>query len=415
MRRPATVDHLRALAARPLAPWIALAAALILTVAAQLRVSRDTIPLTDELGWAVQNEGATSGMLELWGGWFDPLARLTFNLIYGAAGLDASLSFRLLAVACNLVLAGAVFAYCLRRARPWTGVALVVLLGLLGPAVHTLVFPINALNAVGMAGLPLALLLLERGDRRGDLWALAVLLVTMGFAGPVAVPVCLGILVWLALQRPLDPRRLAVGATPLGVYLVAYLTLPEGGYGATGPLVQNARDTPAYVVDSAMGVAAALAGMGPPADGQESVPAMGAGILVLAVAAIAATWRRLGPGPRDRVVALAATALAAWTMVGISRAHNDAPSTSRYIILGAVPVLLIAVEVTGVAGRAWRLGALGLAAVAIFANALLLSEYAAGIREQARIARAEFGALELVMEDVAPVPAAPGSIPLAFA
>ncbi|CAN0590350.1 unnamed protein product, partial [Laminaria digitata] len=182
-----------------------------------------------------------------------------------------------------------------------------------------------------MAGLPLALLLLERGDRRGDLWALAVLLVTMGFAGPVAVPVCLGILVWLALQRPLDPRRFAVGATPLGVYLVAYLTLPEGGYGATGPLVQNARDTPAYVVDSAMGVAAALAGMGPPADGQESVPAMGAGILVLAVAAIAATWRRLGPGPRDRVVALAATALAAWTMVGISRAHNDAPSTSRYI------------------------------------------------------------------------------------
>lgn len=410
----AGVDRTAEALRHPAAALVALALALIATAAAQLRVGRDTFPLTDEIGWAVQNEGPTSGMLELWGGWFDPLARLTFNLIYATAGLDAGLSFRLLSLACNLALGLAVFWYCARRARPWTGVALVLVLGLLGPAVHTMLFPVNALNALGMAALPTGLVLLERRDRRGDIVACAVLLLAMGFAGPVAVPVCAGLALWLAVQRPFDARRLAVPGVPLAVYALAYLTLPEGGYSTEGPLGDNLAALPGWVMDAAAGSVAALAAQGPPADGA-GVPTMGAGLLVLAVAAVAALWSRLDAGARARVLACGGAALAAWALVGVSRAHIGDPTTSRYVLLGVVPLLLIAVELTSVAGRSWRLGALGLAAIAVVSNALLLADFAAGIREQARIARAEFGALELVMEDVAPAPSAPGSIPLAFA
>jgi hypothetical protein len=342
-------------------------------------------------------------VLSLWGGWFDPLARLTYNAFFGAVGVENYLPFLVLAVACNLLLAGAAYWYCRRRGLPWTGVGGAALLLFMGPAGSTILTPLNALNALGMATLPAALVLLGRRRRRADVAALILLLVGMGFAGPVVVGVCAGVAVFLLAQRPIAWRRLAVPVIPVAAYLLAYVVLP-GGAAAGTPLWDNLLASPRFMVEMA---AAAVTGI------TAQSPEMGGGLLALAALALVLLGPRLSPDARRRALALGAAALASWFLVALARAHTNAPEATRYVVLGAVPLLLIGVELARVAPRGWRAG-LGIALVlATVANGKILDLQAFTIRTFSETARAQMGALELGL-DTAPPTYTPDSPLLGF-
>lgn len=386
----------------PAGPAVALALLMVVSAAAHLRLNRGMIPFAEELGWAAEYRHLGSGMLELWVGWFDPLARLTYNALFATVGPTESLAYPLLAAASNLLLAGAVYWYCHHLGRPWGGVLVATALLWMGPALYTILWSLNSLNAVGMAALPVALVLLERGGRRRDVLATGVLLVSMGFAGPVSVGVCAGLLVWTALGPRDERRRMWVPGIPLLVYAVAYAVLP-GTEGTRGGLRDNLPLIPEHVLDSA---GATLAGIGAQIDSlaRLETPAAGHALLALAAVAVAAGWSRLDPAARRRVVALGAAAVAEWGLVALSRAQLESPAASRYIILGAVPVLLIGVELARACGPRWSAAGVAALAIATAANGLLLVDNARDFRLVFRTTTAELSAAELAM------PAAPGDV-----
>ncbi|MEQ9093927.1 MAG: hypothetical protein RLN63_07445, partial [Miltoncostaeaceae bacterium] len=362
--------------------------------------------------WAAEYRHLGSGMLDLWVGWFDPLARLTYNALFATVGPTESLAYPLLALASNLVLAGGVYWYCHHLGRPWSGVLVATTLLWMGPALYTLLWSLNSLNAVGMAALPVALVLLDRGGRRRDLLAMGALLVSMGFGGPVAVGVCAGVLAWTALGPAGERARMLVPGVPLAVYSLAYLVLPRAG-GPSGGLHENITATPGHVLDSAGATLAAI-GAQIPSLAVLATPAAGHLLLALAALAVAAGWSRLDPAARRRVIALAAAAVAEWGLVALSRAQLESPAASRYLVLGAVPALLIGVELTRAAGARWAAAAAAALGVATAANAALLVDNAREFRTIFDRTTAELTGAELGMH-AAPADAGfPNSIEIGF-
>ncbi|MEQ8833815.1 MAG: hypothetical protein RIB67_05145 [Miltoncostaeaceae bacterium] len=410
-RREDLTGRVRRAASHPRAPVSALVALGLAAAAWHLYLARGMVVFGDELGWAQRYRHLGSGMLELWGGWFDPLARLTYNAVFATVGLREQWPLALMAVGANLALVAAVYAYCRHLGRPWTGVLIGAALLLMGPAHYSLLWPLNSLNALGLAALPACLVLLERGRRREDLWALALLLVGMGFAGPVVVALCPALALWLLMREGGPTWRLAVPGIPFIVYAIAYLTLP--GFTADQSLGTNLRLAPGHMVESA---AASVAGIAGTIDTLTDLrpPAAAGALLALAVVALVALWPRLDAAARARVTCVAAVAITEWAFIAIARANLGAPAASRYIILGALPLLLIAVDLVRVAPRnAGR--ALGVAlAMAAGVNAIALSDGAAYLRSVSDQARAELGGIELTMDALdSPAPVA-GSIPLFY-
>lgn len=408
---PAAAGRLRRVAGHPRAPGIVLGAFAAAAALWHLHLARGMVVFGDELGWAQRYRHLGSGVLELWGGWFDPLARLTYNAVFATAGLREQWPLALMAVGANVALVVAVHLYCRHLGRPWTGVLLGAVLLVMGPAYYSLLWPLNSLNALGLAVMPACLILLARDTRRDDLLALGALLVGIGFAGPVVVALCPGIAVWLLMSDPRSRRRLLVPGIPVAVYAVAYLTLP--GFSADQALRTNLRLAPGHVVETGAATAQALAGALDTVSTSRPT-ALGGALLALAVIALVALWPRLDAPARARVAAWGAVAATEWAFIAIARANLGAPGSSRYIILGAVPVLLIAVDLARVAPRRAVWGAGALLAVAGVVNALMLHQAGAPqLRAISDQARAELGAVELTM-DTLPAPGTIVSVPLLY-
>jgi hypothetical protein len=347
----------------------------------------------DEWAWALRYRHLGSGVLSLWGGWFDPLARLVFNALFATAGLTDFRPFQGLALGANLTLATAVFAYGRRAGLRWPALGAAALLLVLGTAYPVIIRALNAMNAVGMAALPVSLLLLELGRRRSDLLALGVLCVAMGFAGPVVLPVCLGVAVWVLLDRPLRPARLAVPGVPVAVYLAAMALLP-GEARVEVDLLANALVAPRYIADLAGAGAAGLLGL--------RVDKGAAVLMALAVAG-ARLVPRLPDRARRRALAILASMVGSWAFVALARAQFGDTTAPRYVVLTVVPVLLVGIEIVGHGASATR-GTLVAAflAFAMVGNLLFLRFTTDFLREQGEVVRAQLAALELGIERAPP-------------
>src|SRR6185312_5351958 len=139
---------------------------------------------------------------------------MIYRLLFATVGIAHSAPYRAVGIAGHLLCVALLYRYAVRRAG--TGIALLAAGSILflGPGWQNIVWPLQIGWLISIAGGLVALLALDRGDRRGEIVACAALTVAVFSSGP-GVAIAAGILVEVLLTR--GWRALWIVAVPLGL------------------------------------------------------------------------------------------------------------------------------------------------------------------------------------------------------
>jgi hypothetical protein len=226
----------------------------------------------------------------------------------------------------------------------------------------------------------------------------ACVLVALGLASSsVGIPFAAAVLVETVLA-PDRKRRLWIGLAPLALYGLWSLEYGDPTHTAGGRTLEelirlNAPAVPGYMATAAAGATGAVIGIGVD---------WGRPLVLIGLALIA---YRLVRGPASpRLYALLAAGAAFWGLTALFRAQLNAPLDSRYLYLGAVLVVLIAVEMLGRVAVTPRLAAVVavLVAAAAVANFGPLRSGSVFLQDTSRYVQVELAALELAGPSVDP-------------
>ncbi|HEY6145756.1 MAG TPA: hypothetical protein VIV13_05735 [Solirubrobacterales bacterium] len=316
-------------------------------------------------------------------------------------GMESMTPELVLLTALLLGTAALVFVYARRRLGPWPALFAAVLLLFLGPAWQDLLWPFQ----VGFAGAALfgmaMLLALENDDERWDRAACAFLVVSLAFSSlGLAFAVAAAIDV-LQRRRDRGLRRAYVVALPLALYAVWYLGwghAAENNFGAHNVLV-----SPRYVWEGLTASLDSVLALGTISDEVVGRSKWGAPLLIalLALAAYGG-WRRRGFFAGLWPVLGAAATF--WFLAAFNFGPGREPYSSRYLYVGGLLALLIAVNLLqGVRFNRWALlgGALVTAVVVGF-NLVPLREGRDFFEKQTVLTRADLGAIEIAGRSVEP-------------
>jgi hypothetical protein len=333
---------------------------------------------------------------------------VVYKLLLAVFGMDSTLPFRLVNLALLIGVAWLVMVFVRSRLGPWPALIAAALLLFLGPAWEDLLWPAGISFLGSMAAGLGALALLDR-ERTREAWVCALLVVSLCFSS-LGLVFAAGVAVDVALRgRGGAARaRLArawVPAVPVVLYAVWFLAYGHEAQGNAS--LDNLLGIPLYAWTAAAAVLASLLGL-------VQVDPTAAGAVVsfdwgkpLLVAGLVGAGILIARDPRvisQRLWVLAATAAVFWASAGLNQVPGREPGASRYQLIGAVLVILIAAELL----RGRRLGrgglwvAAALAALAVVSNIGALRNGERFLREQSDTARAELTALELAREAVDP-------------
>jgi hypothetical protein len=371
--------------------WIALSVMLLLAAPFLYAETRGAAFWFDEWEWTVgRREDDPDALLEPHNSHLSLVPILLYRLLYSTFGLDVYGPYRLALTLAHLVCVLLLFVYASRRTRGFVALLAAASLLFLGPAWENILWPFQVgwLISLG-AGLG-ALLLVDRGDTRGDIAASILLVVALASSG-LGLPIALGLAVDVVLGR----RRLRdawIVAAPFALYGVWWLTYQDTA------LLGRLADVPGFVVDAAAASVGSLAGLA-----GETVPRSRGTLLTwgrpLALVAVGVLiWRlvRLGRIP-PRVLALLTIVLSFWVATELSRGAFSTAYESRYIYVGALFAVLVAVELARGVSISWRAGLVLGAAVtaAVISNIGILRDAGAFLRDQGQVTRAVLGAVEV--------------------
>jgi hypothetical protein len=316
-------------------------------------------------------------------------------------GMDSMLPEQVVLTALLLGTAALVFVYVRRRVGPWPALMAALLLAFLGPAWQDLLWPFQ----IGFAGSALTgvamLLALERGERRWDACAGAMLALSIGFSSlGLAFAVAAAVDV-VQRRRGLGWRRAYVVVAPLALYALWYL---GWGHDAENHLsAHNVLVSPRYLVEGLSAAVGSLLALATIFD--EAVGRSHWGYVVLAVLVGLAVYarvrgRRFSPGLWP-VLAAAATF---WFLAGFNAIPGREAWSSRYLYVGALFVLLIGAELLkGVRPGRWALLAGGVVTLVVVGfNLVPLREGRDFFKEQTVLTRADLGAIEIAAGSVEP-------------
>ncbi len=319
------------------------------------------------------------------------------RLLVGIFGMASALPEQ---VAMTLVLAATgalVFVFARRRVGPWPALFAAVLLLFVGPAWEVLLWPFEiALAGSVLFGVAM-LLALDRGDRRGDAAACALLTISIGFSSLGVAFAAAAAVDVLQRRRSHGLRRAWLAAIPILLYAAWW-----AGWGhdaETHLSLHNVLFSPLYVFE---GLAASLSSLlGLAAIGGVGKVAWGAPVLLALVALLG---RRLARGfrPSPRLWPVAATTAVYWFLAAFNYIPGREAYTSRYMYAGAALVLLLAAELLrGVRfGRTALLAGGTLTAFALVLNLAPLRDGKDWLREQTVLTRADLAAIEIAHRTV---------------
>jgi len=323
---------------------------------------------------------------------------LIYKGLLALIGMDSALPFRVVSTALFLTSAVLLFAYLRRCVGDWAALAATALVLFLGAAWEDLLWAFQVGYFGSMAAGLGALLMLQREDRRGDLFACALLVVGILFSS-LGIPFAVGAAV-AVLTGPDRGRRLYVFVVPLAVYAAWWI---GWGHEAESALsLANLVDAPLYMLDgltasirSALGLANSAFGVGVPVMRPVAVLAIGL-----------AAWRihRLGRVPRWFGVALA-IAVTFWLLAGLNQVEGREPDVSRYQYVGVVLLLLMAAELLRGVRIGLRAGAALLVVLALSLIANVEDLYDAWddvYRPISQLEKADLGAVEIARDTVDP-------------
>jgi len=326
------------------------------------------------------------------------LGRLIYELLFGLFGTDY-LWFRVAEVIGLLTCAGLFFALARRRTSPPIALAFTLSLLTLGYANEVLMWPFD-LHTLYSAALGLgAFLALEREDRRGDVVACTLLLLSVATL-EVGVAFAVGAAVLILLgENP--KRRLWVFLGPIALYFVWWLWAHK--FEQSGILLSNIRLFPLTIANSLIAAVGSVTGLNPTAGAAPpevtTITAAPAVVAGLAVAGLVYRVRRGGVSPT--LWMFLATAIAYWMTMAMG---GRAPDGTRYLYVGTLLVLLVAVDaIRGT--RFSALATLAFFAVVLFALPANVQKLNDGRKQELRSAKvltAEFAMLDLARGRVSP-------------
>lgn len=361
---------------------IALAAGLILWETRDTTLYNDEVALYQSLASGLEADN----VLYPRNGHLLAVSTLLYEAVFGIFGPDY-IVLRLIGVIGVAALATVLFGYVRRRVGPWLALAPAIVVLFLGASWETLLWPLSVTTFVFAltAGIG-ALLCIERRDRKGDIGACALLVFAVA-CHSIALPFVVGIAVTL-LWRRRNRGRAWVFLVPLAIYAIWWVWALRFDDPSALRAV-NLWLIPAYAAEALAIVLASLTGLAATVSGDGVNPTIEIQTewgRVLAIAAVVALAIRLA---RRRIpIALVATlAILAiyWSLAALSLGPERAPGESRYILPGAILVILVAANaLAGV--RIPRPAAIAVLVVSLFAvvtgirqlhdGALFLRDYA---------------------------------------
>ncbi|MFL5873299.1 MAG: hypothetical protein ACJ75T_07490 [Solirubrobacterales bacterium] len=316
-------------------------------------------------------------------------------------GMDSMTPELVLLVALELVVAGLLFVYARRRLGAWPALFAALLLLFLGPAWQDLLWPFQV-GFVGASACGLAMLLaLENESERWDIAACALLAVSIAFSSlGIAFAMAAAVDV-LQRRRSRGLRRAYVVALPLALYLGWYAGWghdAEDNFSAHNVLV-----SPRYVWEGLVASLDSVLALGTILDEVVGRSKLGAPLLIvlLALAAYGGFRRRGFFAGLWPVLAAAATF---WFLAAFNQGPGREPYSSRYLYVGVLFLLLIAVNLLqGIAFRRWALLAgAALTCVVVGFNLVPLREGRDFFEKQTVLTRSDLAAIEIAGGTVEP-------------
>lgn len=304
----------------------------------------DVIFLRDEWAVVLYRRGFGAGVfLDPHAGHLTALPIAFYKLLLSIFGMSSPLPFHVGATLIYLLAAVLLFSYARRRVGDWLALLATLLILFLGASYVDLMSPFQIVFSGAVAAGLGALLALDRDDRRGDVAACILLVVSMTFS-EVGIAFAAGAVVRIALGGRPWAGRLYVALVPLAMYALWWL-----GWGHTAHSyvsLHNAGTTPVYVINAVSAAIGSLSGLASASDAVPSPVGQQWGPALLAVAVVLVGWRvrRLGGVPRG-VWAVLAIGVTFWALAGLDYVPGfREPGNGRYIYPSAVFVLLIAIE-----------------------------------------------------------------------
>jgi len=302
-----------------------------------------------------------------------------YKTLFHLVGMQHYPLYRLVLVVMHLICVWLVFDIARRRIGAWPALVAAVSILCLFTAWQNLLWAFQ-MSFVGstMGGLA-AWALIDRDTRATDIAAGVALGVALACSG-LGIPFVPGIAIELAWQRRW--RRLWLVAVPFALYVLWYTQ-----YGVSMVTNNTANQSPQWILEMAAAAVGGLFGR----DTDWGVP-----LTVLLVAL--AGWRivkleRLSA----RFVGAFVTGFAFWILTGISRSTIQPPDESRYVYLGAVCVVVMAVELLPALRPTGR--AMGIVALILVATTLMgwetMYNNAVTLRQDSQILAAQLGAMQL--------------------
>jgi hypothetical protein len=373
--------------------WIALVGLLAIAAVFLLHETRGTTLWFDEWTWALARRGGDlDTYLKPHGEHLSLVGLVVYKLLFATAGIDDYTPYRVVVTAAHLVLVALVFVYASRRVGGFLALLAAALMLFFGPGWPDVLWPFQVSWLISLgAGLG-ALLMLDRADRAGDIGACALLALSLA-SSSLGVAIALGVAVELAWARR-SWRPLWIVAVPGALYGLWWLVYHE----ASAIVRHNIVVTPRFVADGVAASIAALAGLGGQTkpDAAGTLLDWGRPLAVVAVAILA--WRLARTRPiAPRLLGLLTIALSFWALTGLNRAEISPPYANRYLYVGALVVVLVAIELArNVRVQPAAAAVLAVAAIAAaVSNIGVLRAGARYLRADAQMTKADLGALEI--------------------
>ena len=386
---------------------IAFAAAALASIAYVLWLGRGETFIVDEWSYLLQGrQSSLTALLEPHNGHLIFFPLLVLKLMYGVFGISSHLSYQLLAVLLNVLIAALLYVFARRSVGPLAALFPAVLMLFYGAGWDAFVTGYQIPNLISIALGLMALLFVRREDLRGDVLAcLALLLALASFS--IGIAFAAGIAVALLLRgREAAIRRAWVFLAPAALYAVWFIwarhfhetQVTTYDIGALG---SGVFDQLAAIFTGIAGlmVAPGSSNLSAPAG---SLPSWGPVLVVLAMVGVVLALRRRQPS-RSFWVALTTLCVYLVTIaLALEVSASRVPDASRYVYMGTVLTLLVLIEAaSGMrATRAWAIGLTVALFFSLLANGALMGVGGRVVRLESATNRAQLAALEVARDDV---------------
>src|SRR4051794_17593488 len=303
-------------------------------------------------------------------------------------GLDDQPLMMVPLVALQLTLGALLFVVARRRVGAGVAVGVAALALVSGLAYENFLIPgqMGQMASI-VAGVGAFAVLDGPPGRRNDVLVAALMIVALASSG-MGIPVLVGVAVELLLTAE-GRRRLWVVAGPFVLYLLWYV-----GYGTNRAGLDELGLSALWAWTAAGHAAGALIGRRQLEPGRD--------LLVILLAVVAYRAWRAEPAARVRMAALATVLVTFYGLTAISRHDIAPPSSSRYLTVGLVFLLLLLVEAArGLRVRAWAPWAVLLLAVIALSkdDKVAFREGRALFLERSQEMRGSLAALDLLGRD----------------